>query len=139
MSAETQCRFEKALISGTAECTQVKRLEIGERLVCLCQSPAAAEQCSQYFFLLKKNARFLFRQTDARDSLLSNYQEIQLQCGGLQGLAEAVYGEQADKNFDVYTLLQMLENKYQGIESIRMDRIVPRIAGYNPRPHRKKR
>ena len=139
MPVATRCSFEKALISGTAECTQVERLEIGERLVCLCISPAAAKRCHHYLSLLRKNAGFVFRQTDASDSILSNYQEIQLQCGGLQGLAEIVCGEQVDKKFDVSALLQRVEDEPQGIENIRLDRIVPRIAAYNPRPHRKKR
>ena len=139
MSAETRCSFEKALISGLAECTQAQRLEIGERLVCLCHSPAAAKLCSRYLSLLRKNTRFLFRQTDAQNSILSNYQEIQLQCGGLQGLVEVVHGEQVDKKFDVSALLNRVEDEYKDIEDIRLDRIVPRIAGYNPRPHRKKR
>lgn len=139
MPVETRCSFEKALISGTAKCTQVKRLEIGERLVCLCCSPAAAKLCKQYLSLLRKNAGFVFRQTDTRDLILSNYQEIQLQCGGLQGLAEVVYEGQVDIKFDVSALLQRVEDEYQGIENIRLDRIVPQIAAHNPRPHRKKR
>lgn len=139
MSAETRCWFEKALISGPGECAQVKRLEIGERLVCVCRSPAAAKLCDRYLSLLRKNARFVFRQVDARASILSNYQEIRLQCGGLQGLAAMVYGEQADTRFDVSALLETVEDEGQGIENIRLDRIIPRIAAYNPRPHRKKR
>ncbi len=139
MSAETRCWFEKALISGSGECAQVKRLEIGERLVCVCRLPAAAQLCERYLSLLRKNARFVFRQAGARASILSTYQEIRLQCGGLQGLAAMIYGEQADTGFDVSALLETAEVQGQGIENTRLDRIIPRIAAYNPRPHRKKR
>ena len=139
MSVETQCRFEKALISGPCECAQAERLEIGERLVCLCRSPAAAQRCDRYLSLLRKNTRFVFRQASGGGETLSNYQEICLQCGGLQGLAAMIYGEQADDKFEVSAMLEMLEDEHRGIESISLDRIIPRIAAYNPRPHRKKR
>ncbi len=139
MSAETRCWFEKALISGPGECAQAKRLEIGERLVCVCCSAAAAQLCDRYLSLLRENARFVFRQAEARDSILSNYQEIRLQCGGLQGLAAMIYGEQAATRFDINSLLKTVENEAQGIENTRLDRIIPHIAAYNPRPHRKKR
>lgn len=139
MSAETQCRFEKALISGTAECARVKRLEIGERLVCLCRSPAAAQRCDRYLSLLRQNTRFVFRQPNGGNAPLSNYQEICLQCGGLQGLASITYQEPANVRFDVSTMLEEVEAELEGIENIPLARIVPRIAAYNPRPHRKKR
>jgi len=138
MSAEIQCRFEKALISGANECAQAKRVEIGERLVCLCRSPEAALSCERYLSLLRQNTRFVFRQARAGDSILSNYQEICLQCGGLQGLAAITHGESANARLDVYTLLKTVEDKYPGFENISLDRIIPRIAAYNPRPHRKK-
>jgi len=139
MSVETRCRFEKALISGTAECAQAKRLEIGERLVCLCRSPAAAQRCDRYLALLRQNMRFVFRQANGGNETLSNYQEICLQCGGLLGLAAMIDGAQADDKFEVSALLKTVEDEQQGIESISLDRIIPRIAAYNPRPHRKKR
>lgn len=139
MSAEIRCKFEKALISGANQCAQAKRVEIGERLVCWCDSPDAAQRCERYLNLLRQNARFVFRQTRAGNSLLSNYQEICLQCGGLQGLAAIIRGEPTSGRLDVCTLLETVEDQYPGFENIPMDRIIPRITAYNPRPHRKRK
>lgn len=139
MSAEIQCSFEKALISRANECAQAKRVEIGERIVCLCRSPAAAQRCERYLSLLRQNARFVFRQTLAADSILSNYQEICLQCGGLQGLSTINRNAQENGKTDVSILLETAEDRYGGFENIPMDQIVPSIAAYNPRPHRKRK
>jgi len=139
MSAEIQCRFEKALISGANVCAQAKRVEIGERIVCLCRSTAAAQRCERYLSLLRQNARFVFRQIRDGASILSNYQEICLQCGGLQGLSALTCSEPTDDKLDVNILLGTAEDEYQGFDNIPMDRIVPRIAAYNPRPHRKRK
>ena len=136
---QTRCYFEKALISGSANCSQAKRRDIGERLVYYCCSATAAQRCEQYDSLLRQNARFVFRQSLANEPILSNYQEICLQCGGLQGLAGIVYGEANEVKADVSLLLKAFDDEHQGIESIPLDRIVPRIAAYNPRPHRKKK
>ena len=139
MSAETQCSFEKALVSGANQCTQAKRVEIGERIVYLCRSPVAAQRCERYLSLLRQNARFVFRQIRAADSILSNYQEICLQCGGLQGLSAIKSNARENGKPDVSILLQTVENQYGDFENIPMDQIVPRIAAYNPRPHRKRK
>ena len=139
MSAEIQCSFEKALISGANECAQANRVEIGERIVCLCRSPAAARRCERYLSLLRQNARFVFRQIRTADSVLSNYQEICLQCGGLQGLLAISCNAQANEKSDVGLMLATAEDQFGDFENIPMDRIVPRIAAYNPRPHRKRK
>jgi hypothetical protein len=139
MAAEIKCRFEKALISGANECVQARRVEIGERLVCLCQSPAAAQRCERFLSMLRQNARFVFRQTRVGDSILSNHQEICLQCGGLQGLAAITGDKPAQGKWDVCKLLESIEDEYRGFENISLDRIIPRIAAYDPRPHRKRK
>lgn len=139
MSAEIQCSFEKALISGANECAQAKRVEIGERIVYLCRSPAAAQRCEHYLSLLRQNARFVFRQIRAADSILSNHQEICLQCGGLQGLSAITRNAQENGKPDVSILLETVEGRDEGFENIAMDRIIPHIAAYNPRPHRKRK
>lgn len=139
MATETRCYFEKALVCGCAKCSQARRRDIGERLLYNCGSATAAQRCERYVSLLRQNARFVFRQPLANEPILSNYQEICLQCGGLQGLAGMVYGEASEVKADVSQLLQAIDDQHQGIESIPLDRIIPRIAAYNPRPHRKKK
>lgn len=139
MAAETPCFFEKALVSGSARCGQAKRLDIGERLVYYCRSATAAHRCGQYVSLLRQNARFLFRQTSRGNSTLSNYQEICLQCGGLQGLSTMLDAESAGNDLDVNNLLEAVESEQGGIAHIPLVRIIPCIAAYNPRPHRKKK
>ena len=138
MATETRCYFEKALVFGCAGCSQAKRLEIGERLVCYCRSLTAARRCERYVSLLRQNAGFVFRQTAAGSSL-SNYQQIRLQCGGLQGLSATIYNEAVADNFDISALMRVVEDEHRGIERISLDKIIPRIAAFNPRPHRKKK
>ena len=139
MPAEIQCSFEKALISRANECAEAKRAEIGERIVYLCRSPAAALRCERYLSLLRQNARFVFSQVRTADSILSNYQEICLQCGGLQGLSAINGNSRENGKPDVSILLETAEDQYGDFENIPMDQIVPRIAAYNPRPHRKRK
>lgn len=139
MATETRCYFEKALIFGCAGCSQATRFEIGERPVYMCRSATAAHRCERYACLLRQNACFVFGQTSAGDSRLSNYQQIRLQCGGLQELSVMIYKEAGDDDFDIGELMGAVEKEHQGIERIALDKIVPRIAAFNPRPHRKKK
>lgn len=139
MATEIRCNLEKALVSGSANCSQAERRDIGERIICFCRSATAARRCEQYVSLLRQNARFVFRKTTGVDSTLSNYQEICLQCGGLLGLASLSSTGSGDDDFDVSVLMAAVEDEHRGIERIPLDRIVPRIAAYNPRPHRKKK
>ena len=81
----------------------------------------------------------MFRQIRTADSVLSNYQEICLQCGGLQGLSALNRDAQQNDNPDISILLEAAEDRYGGFENIPMDQIIPRIAAYNPRPHRKRK
>ena len=137
MTTEIRCCFEKALVSGAVDCARAQRREIGERILCLCNSATAAKSCADYLSRLRENARFVFRQTDHR-SVLSNYQELCLQGGGLLGLAAVTRGEKADDRLDIGNLLGQAEDVFKSVGKIPFERIIPRIAAYNPRPHRRK-
>ena len=138
MSAKAPCRFEKALISRVAECLHAKQYLVGERQGFYCCSPAYAKRCDSYLQLLRQNIRFVFKQARANNSILTNYQETCLQCGGLQGLVFTTKGWSNGDLLEVSILLEAAESEYQGLENIPINQVVSHIAAYNPRPRRKK-
>ena len=139
MPEQTRCQFEKALISRLAPCHQAEQFMVGERVGFKCLAPAAAQRCERYLLQLRQNTRFVFHQSPRANSLLSNKQETCLQCGGLLGLA-AMLSEASDgPGFDICRLLETVESLYPEMESIKLERIIPHIAAYDPRPHRKKK
>ncbi|MDH3762565.1 MAG: hypothetical protein OEU50_16405 [Gammaproteobacteria bacterium] len=50
-----------------------------------------------------------------------------------------IYKKTGGGDFDISALMKAVEEEHQGIERIALDKIVPRIAAFNPRPHRKKK
>ena len=139
MREKPRCRFEKALISKLAQCSCAEQFMLGERLGFKCLTAEAARRCESYLLRLRQNARFIFHQSPRANSLLSNRQETCLQCGSLVGLAATLSEETSESGFDICCLMEHVESRYPEMENIQLDRIIPYIAAYDPRPHRKKK
>lgn len=138
MNDQIRCVLEKALITSTARCRHARSFELGERLGYECGSATCVLQCREWLQHLRSHARFLFRGNHEAGQPLTNHQEIRLQCGGLLGLG-AIAGESPEKPLaDVSSLLNGLAEEYGSIEEIPLQQVVPAIAAFEPRPHRKR-
>lgn len=89
------CVFAKALLARAAECELVRRRALAEREVLECTSPAARSACARFASETRQRARFALRLPAAGQPLM-HAQALRLQCGGLQGLQQALSAPRAD-------------------------------------------
>lgn len=138
MNQRTRCVLEKSLLTATARCRHGRSFELGERLGYECQSSACVEQCRDWLDQLREHSRFIFKRGADAGQPLTNHQEIRLQCGGILGLSRLAGGGDGTVS-DVSSLLNAMIREYGTLEAIPLQAIVASIAGYDPRPHRKRR
>ncbi len=138
MTEQIRCVLEKALITSTARCRHARSFELGERLGYECLSDSCVGQCRSWLQHLRAHARFLFRGDFKPGQPLTNHQEIRLQCGGLLGLAAIADEIPHSPIADVSSLLDQVAREHGCVEEIPLQKVVPAIAAYDPRPHRRR-
>jgi hypothetical protein len=89
------CVFEKALLAGCATCELAQRHALAEREGVACPSPTARINCATLLALLRERATFTLRLPGPGEPL-RHARAMQLQCGGLQGLCNALAAPEAD-------------------------------------------
>ncbi len=134
-----RCVLEKSLLTGTARCRHGRSYELGERLGYECLSGDCASQCRGWLQHLRNHSRFIFGRSHQAGQPLTNHQEIRLQCGGVLGLAQLADGSASQPVADVSSLLAAMIAEHGDIDTIPLQQVVPAIAAYDPRPHRKRR
>jgi len=83
------CVFEKALLSGCAQCEQSQRHALAEREVVACRSDAARSDCAELHRLFRERATFALRLP--RDGIaITHNLMMKLQCGGLLAVQESI-------------------------------------------------
>ena len=127
------------MLTGTARCRHGRSYELGERLGYECLSGDCAEQCRDWLQHLRDHSRFIFGRNHQPGQPLTNHQEIRLQCGGVLGLSQLADGAAVPPVADVSSLLGAMIREYEEIGRIPLQPVVPAIAAYDPRPHRKRR
>lgn len=145
------CAFEKAMLAGACACSLAARRNIAEREAVACGSPPAREQCAVLRALLRQNSVFALKLIQA-DAALPHAKEMKLQCGGLQGVQQAVRsagaftgsadapapGEQGlPQVADVHGLVQACAEKFGGLQKLPYSAIVQAVAAYQIRRRRR--
>jgi hypothetical protein len=125
------CVFAKALQSRTAICGLSERRALGERELVDCRSGAARERCDALAALMHERARFALR-LPGPGQLLMHSQALRLQCGGLDGLREAV----AAIDGDVQHLVDLAYRFEGGPAGLPWDVLVARMRAWAPRRRR---
>lgn len=132
------CLFEKAIVICRHACCNARMIGIGERSVVGCSAPAAREKCRELLALLHSNATFALHLSDT--SRLAHGKEIRVQCGGLQGLQQALAAEDdegARAIADIAALVEQAETNFNGLENLPFSRMVRAIVHFEARKRRK--
>lgn len=129
------CVFERAILVRCAQCEQAKRLYLAEREAVACRSVDAHIDCSSLQALLHDNARFVLHQSHI-DGPLPHAQEVRVQCGGINGLAELLQQHRADESPDtdnIHGLLNRARKQYSSLAQLPLQAVVQGIARWKSR------
>lgn len=89
------CVFEKAILSGCAQCELSHRIALAEREVVACGVEVARINCSTLDSLFRERAMFALR-LPRPGVPIAHAKAMKLQCGGLLGLQKALAAPTAD-------------------------------------------
>jgi hypothetical protein len=129
---EHACVFEKALLARCADCRLAARHALAEREAIGCRSPAARADCGTLFALLRERSAFALK-TNRRSEPLPHAQTMRLQCGGLDGLAQAMNAEHRD---DVHALVAAARDRYGSLGEMPWPGIVASVVAWRGRGQR---
>lgn len=102
LAEQVRCPYAKAVLSTCVSCTQATRVQVAERELVVCESPASLLRCDALHDHLRHNFGFAIGQLDD-DAPIPHAQEMRIQCGGLKGLAQVL--DEHDEVVDVDELV----------------------------------
>jgi len=144
------CAFEKAILAHCCACSVAERQHIAEREAVVCGAPGAREQCAALRALLRQKSAFALKRTHV-DAPLPHAQEMKVECGGLQGVQQALTPAAAVPAAveasasgaqglplvaDVRSLVQASAEKFGGLANLPYSLIVQSVVAYRIRRRR---
>ncbi|MBI3155835.1 MAG: hypothetical protein HYZ20_10530 [Burkholderiales bacterium] len=130
---ELPCVFRRALLAQAAACELARRGSVGERETVECRAPAAHANCETMVALMRERARFALR-LPAADAPLRHAQAMQLECGGILGLARAL-GAPATPP-EVHALVLHAQQRHGSLAELPWDEVVGAMRAWAPRRRR---
>jgi len=125
------CIFTKALLARAAVCELAQRRAVAERELIECPSPVARTNCGTLSALLHERARFALRLPGPGRPLI-HAQALRLQCGGLQGMQQAL----AAPVTDVHRMVGLAHERHGSLTDLPWASIVHVVAQWQHRPRR---
>lgn len=122
------CVFAKALRAHSACCELARRESIGEGDRLTCSSAVARVNCDTLAALLRERAAFALRLPREPAPLLHG-KALQLHCGGLEGLRQALGAPTPD----VHRMVGQAQRRWGGLMDLPWDALVRSIATWTPR------
>ncbi len=137
---QRRCVFEKSILSRRSACNRARRFRLADREGVSCISPADHERCRLFLDYLRQQARFALGLTGIEGQLPFN-KEIKVQTGGLLGLQQMLDDAEqpAEQVRDVNELVREALARYERLEDIPFQRLMPSIVSFRPRDPRKRR
>lgn len=129
------CVFEKAMFAGIGACSLAARRNIAERESIACNSPPAREECAALCALLRQKSAFALKLTHV-DEPLPHAREMQVECGGLWGMQQALEPQALGAITDVHDLVRSCAGKFGGIANLPYSTIVQSIVAFKIRRRR---
>jgi hypothetical protein len=126
------CVFAKALLARAAQCELARRRAMAERDLIECSSPEARMDCQILAQLTRERARFVLKLPRSGAPVL-HAQAMRLQCGGLQGLQQALGLQETD----VHRLLGLAQERRGSLTELPWDTIVHALVQWRPRGPRR--
>jgi hypothetical protein len=127
-SGPSDCVFAKAVLARHAVCELAQRRAVGERDVVVCPSPVAQANCRTLAGLLRERATFALR-LPGRGQPLVHAKALQLQCGGVLALQQALQAEQPD----VHRLVGLAHERWGSLMDAPWGDIVADLSAWQPR------
>lgn len=132
---EHACVFEKALLARCVDCRQAARHALAEREAIGCRSPPARADCGALSALLRERSAFALK-ISQKAQPLPHALTMQLQCGGLTGLAQISNAEVAD---DVHALVAAAQDRYGSLSDMPWAAIVAAVVAWRGRSRHRTR
>jgi len=120
------CAFDKALLAHSACCALARRRSVAEGEQLACNSPVALANCTTLVALLRERSTFALRLPRGP---LMHAQALKLQCGGVQGIRNAL--QTADD--DVHRLVGQAEQRWGSLTDLPWDAVVRDVVAWPPR------
>lgn len=130
-----QCPFEKTLNSRRCQCSKMEKIHLADRECVGCLNKEAWQNCRDFLELLRSNAKFALKLTEAEDPL-PHGKEIKVQNGSIIGLDKLFNPENTDKP-NIYRLLNHALAKYNKFENLPLDQLMQSIVNFKARETRK--
>jgi hypothetical protein len=128
------CVFEKALLSGMAVCECAASHALADRQLIACTSPVARVDCGQLSALLREKSAFALRLTSTQ-RILPHAMMMKIQCGGLQGLQQALDDRASIP--DVRRLVLKGRERFGELTALPYSEIVKGVAAFQLRKRHK--
>ncbi|CAK0762325.1 conserved hypothetical protein [Gammaproteobacteria bacterium] len=125
------CAFEKAVLACCVACELAEKHLLAERETINCSDPEAQKTCAELRKALRDHSAFSLKLTRRDDDPVPHGKEIKAQCGGLQGLQQALRGMKEVVN--VRQLVWDAFAQYGDLESLPYSEIVRTVAHFNLR------
>jgi hypothetical protein len=123
------CAFSNAIMSSRASCEFSAKNCLAEKEFGACNSESSSKKCSALYDYLRANSGF------AIGGILQNNltvaQQNKIRIGGIKALNNLVFGSEKVENIN--DLVAKLLTKYQQVENIPMQDIIPQIAKFKIR------
>lgn len=123
------CPFSQLILSNRCGCQFSAKNCIAEKEFGVCLNQSAAKNCQNLWQNLKQNSDFVL--DSHHQSFLSTSQQNKIKMGGLLGLQTILTQVSADKIDDIFTLTELIKQKYQTFDKIPFSQLMPKIAQFN--------
>ncbi len=129
------CAYQKAVLASTCQCCKAQRTNIAEREAINCSDQHAHQRCCDLLALMRDKANFALGLTRTPGEL-PHAKSMRIQCGGLQGLQQALTAESHID--DIFGLLEQACDGYGDLADFPFQAIIQAINHYQGRRRRKR-
>ncbi|MCP3668203.1 MAG: hypothetical protein GY696_37905 [Gammaproteobacteria bacterium] len=128
------CIYEKALLSGQADCPQAKRFNLAEREGIHCASDNAQQKCDQFLSLVRHHSRFTLK-LSRESEVLPHAKAIRIEVGGLRGLSTVLFPEDPPPQVvsGIFELIDLALSRFESAEQFPYQEIIKQVAAYQGR------
>ncbi|MBK1716874.1 hypothetical protein [Thiocystis violacea] len=131
---ELFCPYEKSLLTNNAGCSLARKFCIAEREGVQCGSAAAQSTCLELLDLLRRQARFALKSTDA-SAALPHAKAMRIQVGGLRGIQASLTPDEPVPGFieDINATVSEAVSRFGALEDLPFAAILREIATFRGR------
>jgi len=126
------CPFARALLKGQIRCQQAQSYHVAERHGIQCNNPEQQLFCLGFSDHLHAKSRFALGVTHLPQQRTSNM-ELKVQCGGINGLLEALNTQLTPANNDLQQLLEQAREQFNGIDQLPYQQIIQSMSQWQPK------